>query len=79
MFVLMLIVLSLTDDVIEVCSVHVGKRISHMHTFTANGTYFIAFLALSSTHIIPEAPNLISTFVLMLIVINLSFINWQGD
>ncbi len=63
MFVLMLIVLSLTGDVIEVCSVHVGKRISHMHPFTANGTYFIAFLALSSTHIIPELSSKFDQYV----------------
>ena len=36
---------------------------------------FHSFLALNSTHIIPEVPNLISTIVLMLIVIILSFIN----
>ena len=39
---------------------------------------FHSFLALNSTHINSEAPNLISTFVLMLIVIILSFIN-SGD
>ena len=36
---------------------------------------FHSFLALNSTHINSEAPNLISTFVLMLIVIILSFIH----
>ena len=39
---------------------------------------FHSFLALNCTHIIPEVPNLISTIVLMLIVIILSFIN-SGD
>ena len=39
---------------------------------------FHSFLALNSTHIISEVPNLTSTFVLMLIVIILSFIN-SGD
>ena len=39
---------------------------------------FHSFLALNSTHIISEVPNLISTIVLMLIVIILSFIN-SGD
>ena len=38
---------------------------------------FRSFLALDSTHIICEAPNLTSTFVLMLIVIFLSFIDWR--
>ena len=76
-FILMLIVISLTGDVVEVCSVHVRKSISHKHTFTANGTFFIAFLALNFTHIISEAQNSISTFNLMLIVIFLSFISWR--
>ena len=50
-----------------------------MHTFVANCTYrFHNFLALNSTHIISEVLNLTSTFVLMLIVIILSFIN-SGD
>ena len=39
---------------------------------------FDSSLALNSTHIIPEVPNLISTIVLMLTVIILSFIN-SGD
>ena len=39
---------------------------------------FNSFLALNSTHIISEVPNLISTIVLMLIVIIPSFIN-SGD
>ena len=39
---------------------------------------FCSFLALKSTHIISEVPNLISTFVFRLTVIILSFIN-SGD
>ena len=46
--------------------------------FIANVTLFHSFLALNSTHIISEAPNLISTFILMLIVIILSFIDWRS-
>ena len=38
---------------------------------------FYRFLALNSTHNIHEAPNLISTFVLMSIVIILSFFDWR--
>ena len=38
---------------------------------------FCRFLALSFTHNIHEAPNLISTFVLKLIIIILSFVDWQ--
>ena len=38
---------------------------------------FCSVLALNSTHNICEASNLTSTFVLMLIVIFLSFIDWQ--
>ena len=37
---------------------------------------FHSFLALNSIHIITEAPNFTSTFVLMLIVIFLSFVDW---
>ena len=39
---------------------------------------FHSFLALNSTHIISEVPNLISTIILMQIVTILSFIN-SGD
>ena len=38
---------------------------------------FRSFFPLNSTHIISQASNLISTFVLMLIVIFLSFVDWQ--
>ena len=34
------------------------------------------FLAFNSTHNIHEAPNLISTCVMMLIVIFLSYVDW---
>ncbi len=37
------IVISLTGDMVEVCSVHVRKSISHKHTFKTNGTHIIAF------------------------------------
>ena len=86
-FVLMLIVIILSfinsGDMVEVCSVHVRRSNSHsysMHIFMANSTYrFHNFLALNSTHIISEAPNLISTFVLLLIVIiraSLTQVTW---
>ena len=39
--------------------------------------FYYRFLALSFTHNIHEAPNLISTFVLMLIIIILSFVDWR--
>ena len=38
---------------------------------------FHSFLALNSTHIICEASNLNTTFVLMLIIILLSFVDWR--
>ena len=79
-FILMLIVIILSfinpGDMIEVCSVHARKIISHMHAYIYGKRYiFQSFLALNSTHIISEVPNLISIFVLMLTVIILSFIN----
>ena len=51
-----------------------------MHIFTANGTIFHSLFVLKSTHmyIISEVPNLISTFVFMLRIIIMSFIN-SGD
>ena len=61
---------------VEMCSVHVRKSISHnicIYIYCKRYT-FRSFLALNSTHIISEVPNLTSTFVLMLIVIILSFI-----
>ena len=76
---LIVIILSFINsgDMVEVCSVHARKSISHnyAYTFTANSTHFIAF---NSPHINFEAPNLISTFVLILMVIILSFNN-SGD
>ena len=76
-FILMLIVIILSfinpGDMIEVCSVHVRKIISHMHAYVYCKRYiFQSFLALNSTHIISEVPNLISIFVSVII---LSFIN----
>ena len=50
---------------VEECSVHARKTISHMRT--ANGIHLIAFW-LSILHI-PELRNLIRTFNLMLIII----------
>ena len=38
---------------------------------------FGSFLALNSTHFTSEAPNLISTFLSMLIFIILSFFDWR--
>ena len=80
-FVLMLIIIILSfinsGDMAEVCSVHVRKSISHAYIYGKRYT-FHSFLALNSTHINSEAPNLISTFVLILIVIIPSFIN-SGD
>ena len=59
-----------TGDVVEACSVHVSMSISHAFTDT-----FHSFLALNSTCFC-EVPNLISTFIVMLIVKILSFIDW---
>ena len=68
-----------SGDMVEVCFVHVRKTISHICIYIYYKQYtFHSFLALNSTHIISEVPNLISTIVLMLIVIILSFIN-SGD
>ena len=82
-FVLMLIVTILSfihsSDMVEVCFVHVRKSISHIciHIYCKRYT-FHSFLVLNSTHIISKVPNSTSTFVLMLIIIILSFIN-SGD
>ena len=46
------------------------------HMFSTVYT-FGSFLALNSTHFTSEAPNLISTFVFMLIFIILSFVDWR--
>ena len=64
---------------VEVCSVHVRKSISHICIYIYCKWYTLhSFLALNSTHINSEVPNLISTFALILIVIILSFNN-SGD
>ena len=57
----------------EGCSVHVRMSF-HMYS---NVYPFHRFLALNSAHIISEALNLITTFVLMLMVMNLSFVDWR--
>jgi hypothetical protein len=59
--------------VIEVCSVHVSMSISYTHALIIYGKRytFHRFLALNSTLIIAEAPNLNGTFVLILIIISL--------
>ena len=38
---------------------------------------FDSLLSLNSTNLTSEAPNLISTFVFMLIIIFLSFVDWR--
>ena len=53
----------------EGCSVHVRMSF-HMY---GNVYPFHSFLAWNSTHIISEASNLVTTFVLMLIVIVFKF------
>ena len=55
----------------EGCSVHV--RMS-FHVYS-NVYQFHSFLTWNSTHIISEASKLVTTFVLMLIVIVLSFVD----
>ena len=60
-------------DMDEGCSVHVRMSF-HMY---GNVYPFNSFLALNSTHIISEASKLVTTFVLMLIVMVLSFVDWR--
>ena len=79
-FVLMLIiiVLSFVDwrhgwGVFSTCE-HEGFTYPSVY---GNVYTFHSFLALNSTHIISEAPNFTTTFVLMLIIIVLSFVNWR--
>ena len=52
-----------------------GEDELNFHMFSIVYT-FGRFLALNSTHLTFEAPNLISTFVSMLIFIFLSFVDW---
>ena len=61
---------------VEVCSPHVRMRDSHIPRYTVMYT-FHSFLALNSTHIIPEASNFTTIFVLMIIIIILSFVDWR--
>ena len=57
----------------EGCSAHV-----RMSFYVYGNVYpFHSFLAWNSTHIISEASNLVTTFVLMLIVITFSFVDWR--
>ena len=58
---------------VEGCSVHV--RMS-FHIY-GNVYPFHSFLVLNSTHIISEVSNFVTAFVLMLIVIVLSFVDWR--
>ena len=70
--------INMTGDVVEACSVHVSMRIFYAHAFMAINRYtFHSFLALNSTHIISEVSNSISTFVLILTIIFLSFVDWR--
>ena len=57
----------------EGCSAHVRMR---FHVY-GNVYPFHSFLAWNFTHIISEASNLVTTFVLMLIVIAFSFVDWR--
>ena len=58
----------------EGCSVHVRMSLTHMY---GNVYPFHSFLAHNSTHIISEASNLVTTFVLMLIIMVLNFVDWR--
>ena len=52
----------------------------HVRTYIHGNRYnFHSFLALNSSNIISEVPNLNSTFVLILIIIFLSLISSTGD
>ena len=62
---------------VEVCSPHVRMRDSHIPRYTAMYTHFIAFLVLNSVHMTSEASNCYTIFVLMLIIIVLSFVDWR--
>ena len=63
---------------VEVCSPHVRMRDSHIPRSVYGNVYtFHSFLALNSTHIISEALNSYTIFVLMLIIIVLSFVDWR--
>ena len=63
---------------VEVCSSHVRMRDRYTYPSVYGNVYtFHSFLALSSTHIIPEASNCYTIFVLMLIIILLGFVDWR--
>ena len=64
---------------VEVCSPFIGRAFHIYYAYIYSKRYiFYSFLAFNSTHIISEVPNLTNTFVLMLMIIILSFIN-SGD
>ena len=63
---------------VEVCSPHVRMRDSHniIPRYTSICMYtFHSFLALNSVHMTSEASNCYTIFVLMLIIIVLSFVD----
>ena len=66
---------------VEVCSPHVRMRDSHIPRYTAsvysNVYTFHSFLALNSVHMTSEASNCYTIFVLILINIVLSFVDWR--
>ena len=63
---------------VEVCSPHVRMRDSHIPRYTSICMYtFHSFLALNSVHMTSEASNCYTIFVLMLINIVLSFVDWR--
>ena len=63
---------------VEVCSPHVRMRDLHIPRYIYGNVYtFHSFLALNSVHMISEASNCYTIFVLMLIIIVLSFVDWR--
>ena len=62
---------------VEVCSPHVRMRDSHIPRYTFNMYTFHSFVALNSVYIISEASNCYTIFVLILIIIVLSFVDWR--
>ena len=64
---------------VGVCFIPIHVRMSTFHMYGRVYTYSSTGVwpSISFTHNIHEAPNLISTFVLMLIIIILSFVDWR--
>ena len=63
---------------VEACSPHVRMRDSHIPRYTSSYMYtFRSFLALNSVHMTSEASNCYTIFILMLIIIVLSFVDWR--